>query len=106
MAFDEQLATRIRAGLGSRSGIAEKKMFGGLAFLFEGRMFCGIVGRDLMVRVGPEASEECLALDHVRPMDFTGRPMKGYVFVALPGLQTAESLQQWVDRGLECVAGA
>lgn len=68
-------------------------------------MVCGIVGEDLMVRVGPQAYEKCLALSHVRPMDFSGRPMKGFVFVAPSGHQTEVALQQWVHRGLEFVEG-
>jgi TfoX/Sxy family transcriptional regulator of competence genes len=61
--------------------VTEKKMFGGIAFLLDGAMFCGVSGGDLMVRVGAEAHEAALARPHARPMDFTGRPMKGYVFV-------------------------
>ena len=105
MAFSERLAKRVRAHV-SRTEISEKKMFGGLAFLRNGKMFCGIVGDDLMVRVGPDRHEECLALSHVRPMDFTGKPMKGYVFVAPPGIRTAKALGRWIDMGLEFVDGA
>jgi len=60
-------------------------MFGGLAFLLDGRMFCGIVKNDLMVRVGPEKYEKALGMAHARPMNFTGRPMTGYVFVGPAG---------------------
>lgn len=101
MAFDERLAQRIRASLGSRANITEKHMFGGLAFMLDGKMFCCILGEDLMVRVGPETYDLCLALTHVRPMDFTGKPMTGYVFVAPPGRRTAKALQRWIERGLE-----
>ena len=72
-------------------------MFGGLAFLRGGRMFCGITNNDLMVRVGPGRYEESLRKPHVRPMDFTGRPMKGYVFVAPPGRRTNAALRAWVS---------
>ena len=85
MAYDEKLADRIRQAVGPRGDVTEKKMFGGLAFLLDGKMFCGIVKDDLMVRVGPERYEAALAEAHVRPMDFTGRPMNGYVYVGRGG---------------------
>jgi hypothetical protein len=81
MPFNEALAERIRRVVVSRRDIEEKKMFGGVAFMLGGKMFCGIVGDDLIVRVGPDRYEECLFIAHVRPMDFTGKPMRGYVFV-------------------------
>jgi TfoX/Sxy family transcriptional regulator of competence genes len=105
MAFDERLAKRVHSYVVSRAEVSEKKMFGGLAYLSKGKMFCGIVGNDLMVRVGPDRYEECLARAHVRPMDFTGKPMKGYVFVARTGLRTAKALGRWIDMGLEFVEG-
>ena len=101
MAYDEKMAERIRAALKGRRGISEKKMFGGLSFLVRGNMAVGIAKDQLMVRVGPDAYEESLARNHARPMDFTGRPMKGYVFVAKPGFRTGASLKKWVDRGVE-----
>lgn len=100
MAYDEKLAERIRGVLRGRVGVEERKMFGGVAFLLGGRMFCGIVKNELMVRVGPEGHEEALQRAHVRPMDFTGRPMRGMVFVAAPALR-GEALERWVDRGVE-----
>jgi TfoX/Sxy family transcriptional regulator of competence genes len=104
MAYDEALADRIRRALGPRPGVDEKKMFGGLAFLLEGKMFCGIVGDDLMVRVGPEGHDDALRRPHVRPMDFTGRPMKGYVYVAPAGCKSDRALADWVDRGARFAA--
>lgn len=100
MAYDEALAGRIRKTLAGRRSITEKKMFGGLSFLTKGNMFCGIVGDELMVRVGPEAHPDALAQPHARPMDFTGRPMKGYVYVAKEGFGSAPELRAWVERGL------
>jgi len=79
-------------------------MFGGVAFLLDGKMFCGIAKDDLMVRVGPERHGEALAKPNVRPMDFTGRPMKGYVFVALSGCRTKKAVQRWVEWSTEFVA--
>jgi hypothetical protein len=77
LAYDENLAARIRVALRGRAGIEERKMFGGVAFLLDGRMFCGVVKDALMVRVGRERHDEALQHPFVRPMDFTGRPMRG-----------------------------
>lgn len=99
MAFDERLAVRVRAALQDVRGIEEKKMFGGLCFLLRGHMCCGIVGGELMVRVGPEAYPACLREPHARAMDFTGRPMKGLVTVAAAGLTPDAALAAWVARG-------
>lgn len=104
MAYDETFAMRIRKVLGPNPDISEKKMFGGIAFLLRGKMFCGIAKNELMLRVGPDYYEEALAQNHVRLMDFTGRPMKGYVFVEPAGVQTAAALQKWVGKGLAYVA--
>jgi TfoX/Sxy family transcriptional regulator of competence genes len=104
MAYDEALADRIRRAVGPRPDITEKKMFGGLAFLLDGKMFCGIVKDDLMVRVGPERYEAALAEAHVRPMDFTGRPMNGYVFVGPGGCRTEKAIKKWVHHGAVFVA--
>ena len=101
MAFSEKLADRVRATVARRRGLTEKKMFGGMAFLAGGHMFCGVNGEDLVVRVGPAAWGDALARRHVRPMDFTGKPLTGYVYVAPAGVRTAASLKAWVDRGLE-----
>lgn len=104
MAYDEGLAERIRQALPGGRPAEEKAMFGGLCFLTEGRMFVGIVGEDLMARVGPARHAEALAAPHARPMDFTGRPMKGYVFVGPAGCGPDEALRGWVTRALEFVS--
>lgn len=103
MAYDEALADRIRRALGPRPDVTERKMFGGVAFLQDGKMFCGVASDDLMLRVGPELYEASLAEPHVRPMDFTGRPLTGYVYVAPAGLK-AGALRRWLDRALAFVA--
>jgi TfoX/Sxy family transcriptional regulator of competence genes len=103
VAYDEALADRVRRALGPRAGVSEKKMFGGLAFLLDGKMFCGIVKDELMVRVGPERYEESLRKTHVRPMDFTGRPMNGYVYVGAAGCRTDKALRPWIELGLRFV---
>ena len=95
MAYDEDLADRVREVVPADAEVTEQKMFGGLAFLLSGRMFVGIVGSELMVRIGAEAAERALERDHVREMDFTGRPMKNMVFVQPAGLR-GPALGQWV----------
>jgi TfoX/Sxy family transcriptional regulator of competence genes len=96
MAFDQGLAQRVRESLNDSAGVTERRMFGGLAFLLHGHMFVGIVGSTLMARVGPQHQEQALAAPHVRPMDFTGRPMKGYVYVDPEGLAEDQDLEKWV----------
>jgi len=96
MPFDEGLAERIREVLRSARGISEKRMFGGLAFLSGGYMFVGISGDALMARVGPANYTRALSRPHAREMDFTGTPMKGYVFVDPPGFAADADLAQWV----------
>ena len=99
MAYDEKLADRIRQAVGPRPEVTEKKMFGGLAFLHDGKMFVGIVKDDLMVRVGPERYDAALTEAHVRPMDFTGKPLKGMVYVA-PAGQRGVALRNWVEKAV------
>ena len=98
MAFDEALAERIRAALRARKDVVEKKMFGGVAFMVRGHMSCGLVGSTLTVRIDPEQEERFLREPSVRPMDFTGRPMRGFLFVDPPGIASAASLRKWVGR--------
>ena len=79
---------------------ASKKMFGGLAFLVAGNMGVGVVKDELMVRVGPDTYEDALAHSEAREMDFTGRPMRGFVYVARAGLESDEDLEGWLARGV------
>ncbi|MBI5537039.1 MAG: TfoX/Sxy family protein [Deltaproteobacteria bacterium] len=104
MAFDEGLAQRLREALEDHPGVIEKKMFGGVAFMLDGKMFVGVVKEDLMVRVGPDQHDDAVARPHARTMDFTGRPMRGYVFVAPEGYRSDAVLRAWVKRGLSFVA--
>ena len=104
MAYDEHLASRIRKALGRSVGITEKRMFGGVAFLRHGLMFIGVADGSLMARVGKALYEESLAREHVRVMDFTGKPMAGYVFIDEPGTATDEALRFWIQRCLDFVA--
>jgi TfoX/Sxy family transcriptional regulator of competence genes len=101
MAYDEDLAERIRTVMAEEAGAHEKKMFGGLCFLFHGNMVCGVVGDELMVRVGPDAWAGALELPHAREMDFTGRSMKGMVYVGIDGIAEDADLAAWVRRGLD-----
>jgi TfoX/Sxy family transcriptional regulator of competence genes len=100
VAYDEGLAQRVREALEDRADVTEKKMFGGLAFLLGGNMCTGIVGEELMVRVGPDAYAEALERPHAREMDFTGRSMKGFVYVGCEGLESDADLRSWVGRGV------
>jgi hypothetical protein len=96
MPFDEQLASRIRAALGKRKGLAEKKMFGGIGFLLNGNMCCGVHGSELIVRLAPEETEPALAESYTRRFDLTGRPMNGWLLVAPQGINTDAKLARWV----------
>ncbi len=100
MAYDEGLATRVRDVLGDRPGLAEKRMFGGLAFLLHGNMACGVRGDDLIVRVAAEVADAAQGEPGTRPFDLTGRPMKGWLLVDPGGHAEDEDLRRWVDRGV------
>jgi len=104
MAFDEGLARRIQQLLEDHAAVDERKMFGGIAFLVRGHMCCGVAGERLMVRIGPDAYEAALAMRHAEPMDFTGRPLRGMVYVRPEGLRTRRQLASWVNRGVSFVA--
>ncbi len=102
MAYDTYLAERIRNYLKEKHVLnTEKQMMGGLAFMVDEKMCVGIVKDDLMARVGPELEEEARNRTHVRPMDFTGRPMKGYIFVSPEGVDNDEHLAYFIDLALE-----
>jgi TfoX/Sxy family transcriptional regulator of competence genes len=103
MAYDEGLAERIRGVLDEQPGVSEKRMFGGVAFLVKGHMSVGIVQDKLMVRVGPESYDRVLRECHARRMDFTGRPMKGFVYVVPEGYESDASLERWVNLGVSYV---
>jgi TfoX/Sxy family transcriptional regulator of competence genes len=101
MAYDEQFAHRIREVLAEEDGVTEKAMFGGLAFLVGGNMAVGITNTaELMVRVGPDATDDALSRPHTRLFDMTGRPMKGWILVAREGVKTKRQLIPWVERGV------
>lgn len=97
MAYDPVLAERIRAELSRHVEFTEKRMFGGLSFLVNGNMCCGITGSDLVLRLTPEGAERALEQPHTRPMDFTGKPMKSMVYVSAEGTASAVGLSRWVS---------
>ncbi len=101
MVYDEKLAGRIRKSLKHKKGVTEKKMFGGIAFLLDGKMFCGVLKNDLIVRTGPEHYEKALTKPHARPFDFSGRPMRGFLYVGPNGCKTEKILWEWIDLGIE-----
>ena len=104
MAFSEDAARRVRDVLSEECTATEKRMFGGLAFMVRGHMCFGIIGEDLVVRVGSDQHEQALAQPHVRAMDFTGRPMKGFIYVSPPGYRSKSNLRNWIRRGLRFVS--
>lgn len=106
MAYNEELAARVRKALAGSTEITEKKMFGGLTFMLGGSMCCGIVKDDLVVRVGPDSYEDALAESNARPMDFTGHPLKGMVYVEPEGYRTDKALATWVRRGVDFAASS
>ncbi len=103
MAYDQELAAKISEILAEYVDISQRKMFGGIAFMTDGHMCCGVINDDLVLRLGPEGAEEALKQPHVRPMDFTGRTMKGYVFVAKAGLRTEAQLRRRIRSALDFV---
>jgi len=102
MAYDEELAHRVREQLAGERGITEKAMFGGLAFLLQGNMSVGLSsGGELMVRVGPDGTDAALSHPHTRLFDMSGRPMRGWILVAPEGVKTERQLAAWVSRGVQ-----
>lgn len=103
MAYDSGLAERISFLLREKQNVTEKKMFGGLAFMVSGHMCCGIVGANLMARVGADQYAKALQRPFAKEMDFTGRPMKGMVFVEPDGFESDTNLQSWINLCLNFV---
>ena len=100
MAYDEQVADRVRQAISNHGGLSERRMFGGLCLMVNGNMFAGIRDDELMLRVGPERFEALLAKPGARPMDFTGRPMHGYLYVAATAFERDEDLSTWLEAAL------
>ena len=104
MAYDEILAERVRAVLPGLDGLSEKQMFGGWCLLVDGKMSVGIVKDELMVRLAPAVAEAMLEQPHVRPMDFTGRPLKGFLYVEPAGIASESALREWVAMAVDFAA--
>ena len=104
MAYDERLAQRVRDILDVRPELSERRMFGGIAFMIAGNMAVGVIGDDLMVRLDPADAEQALTEPDVRPMDFTGKPMKGMVYVDSVGTEVDRALAAWVEAGADFAA--
>ncbi|OFW60993.1 MAG: RNA methyltransferase [Actinobacteria bacterium RBG_16_64_13] len=100
MAYDEGLAQRVREVLAEQPSVIEKSMFGGICFLLRGNMVAGVVNEDLMVRVGPEAHDDLVSRPDARPMDFTGKSLKGFVYVGPEGLDSDTELRRWIGYGV------
>lgn len=100
MAYDELVAQRIRQTLKGSPGISQRKMFGGVAFLLNGNMCCGVVRQDLVLRLGNEGVAQALQQPHTRPMDFTGRPLGSMIYLSPEGYQSEADLQSWVEQAL------
>lgn len=103
MAYDRGLADRVRSILERRAGFSERHMFGGIAFMINGHMCCGVVRTDLMLRLTPEGVTNGLRRPHTRPMDFTGKPMKSMMFIDAAGTDSDEALHDWVESALDFV---
>src|SRR3954471_7328945 len=103
MAYDENLAKRVRTSVRNKTGVTERMMFGGVAFMLRGQMFVGVTDSRLMARIGPDNYEAALAKPGVREMDFTGKPMRGYVFVEPEALIKASDLRRWVQMSVAFV---
>lgn len=101
MAYSEELAERIREVIDGRPGLVERKMFGGIAWMVNGNMACGVLGEDLIVRLDRDEADTVQAEEHVGPMEFTGRPMRGFVVIEAPAIADPAELGNWVDAGAD-----
>lgn len=101
MAYDERLAARVRERLKRHKALAEIKMFGGLCWTIRGNMACGVLKNDLVLRVDPQKAAQYLEEPYARPMDFTGRPMKNFLFISSKACATAAGLNKWVGRSAD-----
>ena len=101
MAFDEKLANRIREAISEVPKVEEKFMFGGICFMVDGKMCIGVVKDEMMCRIDPTLEEVVLEKSGCRPMDFSGRPMKGYVYISEEGMKTKKAFDYWINLCLE-----
>ena len=101
MPYNEEIAIRVRAGLNGVNHIEEKRMFGGIAFMYKNKMSVGVIKDDLCVRVVGEKIDEIMNRETVRPMDFTNKPLKEFIYVSQDGFKSGEALQEYIELGLE-----
>jgi hypothetical protein len=104
MGYDEKTAGRVRRILSGRRDVVEKRMVGGLSFIVNGRMCCGVTSSALMVRLGPEACARALSQPYVRPMEFAGRRLAGFVYIEPGGYRTDAALAKWIQRAIDFVS--
>lgn len=104
MAYNQDLARRIEAALASRNDVISKTMFGGIGYLLNGNMACGVHGDGMIVRLDPIAAQKAFANPYVKPFDMTGRPMKGWLVVQASGLEEDAELRAWVEQSLAFAA--
>ncbi len=103
MAFDESLAARIRVVVARKKNIEEKMMFGGVCFFLNGKMLVGVWREFLIARLGPDQGGEALLEPHVRKMDITGKPMKGWIMVEPEGVEDGDQLKNWIQQAVKFV---
>lgn len=96
MAYDQKLAERVRGILADEQGLTERKMFGGVAFMLNGNMCCGVLNREVILRLDPEEADRALRRKHTRAFDMTGRPMRGFVVLTEPGTARSDTLKRWL----------
>ncbi len=101
MTYDEELGDRMRRHLRTKKGVVEKNMFGGIGFLFNGNMACGVHKQDLIVRLSDAAFNEAVKQPNVRIFNMTGRPMKGWIMVSKPGYDSETALKDWIDKACQ-----
>ena len=101
MAYDEKLADKVRRALAPRRDVVERKMFGGVAFMVAGHMCCGIVDERLMIRLSPEVAARYLGTSNVSAMDFTGKPLRGFLYIEPAGISSSTSLRTWITRAVQ-----
>lgn len=105
MAYDKGVAQRVREVVEARPDVVERRFFGGLAFMLNGHVCIVVVGHELAVRVGARQYPKCLRLPHARPMDFTGKPLTGFLYVDEKGFESDADLLAWIERGVTFVSG-
>ena len=101
MAYDAKLAQRVRNALKSSKGVTEREQFGGVAFLIRGNVACGIIGDDMLLRVGPDRHDEAMKSKDAKPFSLTGRPSKGWILIRPAGLKSPATLKKWVHMGVD-----